>query len=375
MNIGKVLVTGGAGFIGSFVVDELIEKGMDVIVLDSLEEQVYFEQEKDSSGWPIYLNKKCTKILGHVGNLTKLRKALKDITHIIHLAGIVGVGQSMVEVTRYTRGNVLETAILLEELRKHSIQRLVVASSISIYGEGAYLTPDQRLVYPKHRSIEQLQRHEWELYLNGELLTPTNTSENKPLNPESVYAVNKQDQEALCMVMGKSLDIPTIALRFFNTYGPRQALSNPYTGVGAIFASRLLNNKPPLIFEDGRARRSFIHVTDVAKAVVMATLSNLDQEILNVGTHTFVTIEEVARTLAQVMRKDIEPEITNHFRVGDIRHCYADIQLINSKLGYEPTVTFANGAEDLAEWVIRQTAPDMFSLNMSMLRNNNLVIG
>jgi dTDP-L-rhamnose 4-epimerase len=265
----NILVTGGAGFIGSHLVDALVEKGHRVRILDSIVEQVHGREI------PEHLNKDAEFIRADVCDAEAVKKALEGIDAVYHEAAEVGVGQSMYEIVRYVKANDLGTAVLLEEMikRRDQFKKLVVASSMSIYGEGAYVCDgcDEK-VYPQLRSNAQLDAHEWELKCGecGGDLKPVGTTEEKPLFPTSVYAVSKQDQEQYCLSVGRAYKIPTVALRYFNVYGTRQALSNPYTGVCAIFSARLMNDERPVIFEDGRQSRDFVHVSDIVKANLLA---------------------------------------------------------------------------------------------------------
>jgi dTDP-L-rhamnose 4-epimerase len=371
----KILVTGGAGFIGSHLVDGLLEKGHNVRVLDALVPQVH----GTNPIWPTWLPKDIEKIQGDVRDPSIWPNILNDIDVIYHLAAEVGVGQSMYEMTRYMSANTLGTAILLEQLTlgKYPIQKLIVASSMSIYGEGAYSTNDGKYQYPPLRSMQQLAKKHWELFLDGpnEPLLPMPTAEDKPLNPTSVYAISKRDQEELCLTVGRAYNIPTIALRFFNVFGPRQALSNPYTGVVAIFSSRLLNKKPPLIFEDGLQSRDFVHVKDIVQALILAMDHfEANYEAINVGSGRRITILEIAETLAHVLNLSIEPQIVKQYRVGDIRHCFADIHKAQRLLEYQPSVKFEDGIINLIEWLNQQTAIDKIDAATSELVSRGLTI-
>ncbi|HEU5330982.1 MAG TPA: NAD-dependent epimerase/dehydratase family protein, partial [Thermomicrobiales bacterium] len=260
-------------------------------------------------------------------------------------------------------GNSLATAVLLESLLAHRdhLKKLVVASSMSIYGEGAYHCSTCGVVYPRIRPVEQLRRHEWELRCDKchQIATPIPTTEDKPHFPTSIYAVTKRDHEEMCLTFGLAYAIPTIALRFFNIYGPFQALSNPYTGVAAIFSSRLLNGKPPIIFEDGRQSRDFVHVSDIVQAVVQALRTEtVTNDVFNVGTGRPLSVLDVAVSLAHEMGIDIQPEVVAQFRAGDIRHCFADITRIRQVLGYEPQVQFEDGVRDLVTWIRSESAVD-----------------
>jgi len=370
----KVLVTGGAGFIGSHLVDRLISLGYEVRVFDSLEPQVHGKVDTP----PEYLSKKCHFIRGDLRDRERLGRALKGIEVIFHQAALVGVGQSMYEIKRYMEINSLGTANLLDILanEKHSTEKLIVASSMSIYGEGKYSCKACGLVYPKLRSREQLRRQEWEMVcpICGKPAKDLPTDEEKPLFPTSTYAISKRDQEELCLTMGWAYGIPTIALRYFNAYGPRQALSNPYTGMAAIFSSRILNNNPPLIFEDGHQSRDFIHVSDVVEANLLAMgKDEADYEVLNVGTGRASTVLDVAGLLAKKLNSSIHAEIVKKYRLGDIRHCYADTSKIKEKLGFEPRVRFEDGILGLAEWVRTQEATDQFEKSRRELEERSLI--
>jgi dTDP-L-rhamnose 4-epimerase len=349
----KVLVTGGSGFIGSHTIDCLLDHGHEIRILDALVPQVHGESRK----CPRYLASQAELVVGAVEDPPVVSRALEGIDSVIHLASAVGVGQSMYQIVDYCTTNVLGTATLLQAMvnSKRSFKSLIVASSMSAYGEGRYRAADGELANPKIRSEAQLIAGDWELRdSSGNLLQPTPTDEQKPLAPTSVYAINKKDQEEMCLCIGTAYGIPTTALRLFNVYGSRQALSNPYTGVAAIFCARLLNNRPPLIFEDGRQKRDFVHVRDVARAIVAAAENPVAGEAINVGSGEVVSVLEVAEALARAMRKDIEPKIIGKFRSGDIRHCFADISKAKNLLAWKPSVTFQCGVPELIEWVTFQ---------------------
>jgi dTDP-L-rhamnose 4-epimerase len=352
----RTLVTGGAGFIGSHLVSRLRELGREVVALDSLEEQVH------GSGPPEF-PAGVRFVAGDVGDAEAAERALEGVDEVVHLAAVVGVGQSMYEIERYVRSNTLATASFLERMvsRERRPRRLVVASSMSIYGEGRYECPQHGPVAPPPRDDEQLSAREWELRCPScdEELRAAPTGEDKPVAPTSVYAVTKRDHEELCLVCGAAYGIPTVALRFFNVYGPGQALSNPYTGVAAIFASRLLNGMPPLIFEDGRQSRDFIHVSDIVEGIVRALESeDAIGRAINLGTGVPTDVNAVAAELAAGLGVDIEPERSGLYRSGDVRHCYADTILARELLGFEARVPFAAGMSDLLGWLREQEAVD-----------------
>jgi dTDP-L-rhamnose 4-epimerase len=369
----NILVTGGAGFIGSHLVDALIERGHRVRVLDALVPQVHGEADA-----PQYLHPEAEFDRADVCDAGAVARSLEGVDVVYHEAAEVGVGQSMYEIRRYVGANDLGTAVLLESLvnSRGRVRKLVVASSMSIYGEGAYECEECGAAYPKLRPAAQLRDRRWEVECPdcGRELRAAPTSEDKPLFPTSVYAVTKQDQEQFCLVVGRAYDIPVVALRYFNVYGPRQALSNPYTGVCAIFSSRLLNDQAPVVFEDGRQARDFVHVSDIVQANLLALETDrADYQAVNVGTGRVTSINEVARLLAEGLGKDLRPEIVGKYREGDIRHCVADITRARTLLGYEPRVTLEEGIPELLGWVREQSATDQVGRATAELESRRLV--
>lgn len=363
----RILVTGGAGFIGSHLVDALIARGHAVRVLDRLEAQVHGQEAETPGFRPDYLHPDAELLVGDVSDRAALERALEGVSVVYHEAAAVGVGQSMYEIERYVARNTGATATLLDVLAnnrdKYPVERLLVASSMSIYGEGRYVLPGGVPFAPRLRPDAQLARQDWEMRgPHGEIARPLPTDEEKPLISTSVYALTKKDQEEYCLVVGGAYGIPTVALRYFNVYGTRQALSNPYTGVAAIFGSRLLNNNPPLLFEDGLQSRDFVHVSDIVRANVLALEADAGAvagQVFNVGTGRALNLLDVARILAEGLGvSNLRPEVTGKFRSGDIRHCFADITKIRATLGYEPTVRFEDGMGDLTAWMRTQTAED-----------------
>lgn len=375
-----VLITGGAGFIGSHLVDNLLARDYDVTVLDNLIDQVHGDEERGADGWPAYLDLRAKRVRANVLDDGVFESSLRGVTHVVHLAASVGVGQSMTNVVDYTRNNVMAAATMLQVLSQshHAVERIVVASSMSIYGEGAYRVPyTGKVVAPPLRGHAQLAARRWEVSMGGEELVPIPTTEEKPLKPASIYAINKRDHEEMFLVVGRALQIPTVALRLFNAYGSRQALSNPYTGVAAIFISRLLNNESPLIFEDGKQKRDFVHVQDVADA--FATVLDSDLQIwdaFNVGSGSAITVNEIARTLAKMLEKDIAPEILGRYRSGDIRHCFAEVSKIAKTFGFRPRRTFEAGMQELISWVERGTRSpaDRSEVTFRELERQKLVV-
>jgi dTDP-L-rhamnose 4-epimerase len=354
----RVLVTGGAGFVGSHLVDALLARGDTVRILDNLDPQVH----GPNRGLPAWVPADAEMIVGDMRDPDAVRRSLRDVQVVYHLAAAVGVGQSMYQIADYTATNTLGTAHLLQSLvdDRGDVERVVVASSMSIYGEGRYTRPDGREPLVGTRSGDQLKRHEWELAdADGTPLSPAPTDEQKPLDPTSIYALTKADQEKMVLQIGAAYGIPSVALRFFNIYGPRQALSNPYTGVAAIFSARLLNGESPLIYEDGEQRRDFVSVHDIVQALLLSAEEEAAAgKAFNVGSGRAVSVHEVAQTLARVLGSGVEPEVTGKYRVGDIRNCYADIGLAREVLGYEPKVTFEAGMEELVAWLQEQERPE-----------------
>ncbi|MDF1586120.1 NAD-dependent epimerase/dehydratase family protein [Marinimicrococcus flavescens] len=368
----RVLVTGGAGFIGSHLADLLLERGMEVRAFDSLAAQVHGEQ----AARPGYLTPEVELQTGDMRDPEAVRRALEDVDAVVHLAASVGVGQSMYAMADYVAVNELGTAVLLEAIAARPVQRLVVASSMSIYGEGLARAGDGRLVEPGERPLETLAQGRFELETEaGEPLEPVPTPESKHPQLSSVYALGKYNQERMALIFGRFYKVPTVALRFFNVFGTRQALSNPYTGVLAIFAARLLNGRAPMIFEDGRQRRDFVHVRDVARAIHAALTVPAAQGLsLNVGSGRSRTIQEVACALARAVgRSELQPEITGRYRAGDIRHCFADLAEARTALGFEPQEDFDEGLVELAGWLEGQVADDRVEQATRELASRGLV--
>lgn len=369
---GRVLITGGAGFIGSHLTDELLRHDYEVRILDNLSPQVH-----PGGQVPAYLSRDVELLIGDVRDEDAVAGAIKDVDAVVHLAAAVGVGQSMYEIAHYTSVNNMGTACLLQALVAKPVRRLVVASSMSIYGEGAYRDADGNVRYVEQRPLAQLRGGQWEIAdEEGRPLTPVPTPENKRPDSSSVYALSKFDQERLCLMVGQAYGMEAVALRLFNVFGPRQALSNPYTGVMAIFASRYLNQAPPLIYEDGRQRRDFVNVHDVAQAFRLALESaDAPGEVFNVGSGRSVTISEIAQEMGRILgRSGIVPEVTGKYRVGDIRHCFGDISHARQRLGYQPRVSFEDGLTELAAWLDGQVADNRVDAACSELRKKGLLV-
>jgi dTDP-L-rhamnose 4-epimerase len=348
----KVLITGGAGFIGSHLADKLIGEGHSVTVYDILDPQVHPDQKK-----PVYLNPNIDFIQADVRNIEKMEEVLKDIEVVYHLAAAVGVGQSMYQIDRFLDVNSGGTAKLLDFLvnKSHSVKKVIVASSNTIYGEGKCDCDHcKAIIKPQIRSKQQLEKNDWELHcpICNNYLIPKATDENTAPDCTSIYAMSKKNQEDMVLMIGKTYGLDTTAFRFFLVYGSRQALTNPYTGVCAIFSTNLLNGNPPLIYEDGNQSRDFVHVKDICQGLYLGMIRpEAKHEVFNIGSGEQITITDVARSVAKHINPEIKPQITQKFRPGDIRHCYADISKISQKLGYTPKYSFQDGIKEVISWV------------------------
>lgn len=364
----RVLVCGGAGFVGSHLCDELLAHNYEVVVLDNLDPQVHGGQWNDLRA-PQYLDSKVEFIQGDIRNQWSVQKALHGVDVVVHLAAKVGVGQSTYEMVGYTHANTCGTACLLEEIQRVKLRKLIVASSMSVYGEGECADDED-----PHRFPENFEKYGFDpCWPDGVPYQFVPTTEYKKISLQSIYALTKYDQERMCLLWGRAYNIPTIALRLFNVYGSRQSLSNPYTGVIAIFASRLLNNKPPIIFEDGQQRRDFVHVSDVVRGIRLALESDISDEVINIGSGQSWSVLEVAERLSNVLWKDIKPEITGQHRVGDIRHCFADITKARQLLGYAPQHGLDSGLMELLPWLKSQTPVDKFDEHHAELGERGLL--
>ena len=367
-----VLVTGGAGFVGSHLVDELVRQGERVRVLDNLDALAH------PGGVPTHLNREAELVEGDLCERATVDRALEGADRVFHLGGVVGNGESMVNVRRAVEHNAVGTATLLEAViqRRDRVRRLVAASSMVVYGEGSYRCLQHGLIHPPPRPTEQMRRRLWELRCPAcaEPATPEPTQEDAPLRPMSVYGITKRDQEELVLVLGRAYEIETVALRYLNVYGPRQALANPYTGVAAIFAARVLNGRSPLVFEDGGQLRDLVHVSDVVRATNAAMRAPAAPgHAINVATGARVSVLSLARQVARALGSDLALEVTAEYRAGDIRHCFADVSRARELLGFEARVTLGEGLPELAEWVTGQRAPDGGDEAVADLRARGLV--
>jgi dTDP-L-rhamnose 4-epimerase len=376
MSIRTILVTGGAGYIGSHLVDALVTRDYQVTVLDSLEPQVH-----RSGTWPSYVNARATYVRGDVRDRSVFEPLVLAADAVVHFGAAVSVGQSMYQVDRYVDVNTRGTALLLDILvnAKHHVEKVVVASSIGVYGEGAYRCASHGVVAPGIRPEEQLATRDWEQRcpVCREPVGSIPTPEDKALYRDNIYSMTKYHQEEMVLLIGKTYGIPSVAPRFFNVYGPRQSLSNPYAGVAAIWLSRLLNDRQPVVFEDGGQLRDFVSIHDVVDCLVlMIETSGADYLPVNVGSGEIVTILDIARMLNRILGKSIEPQITQTGRKFDIRHNTADIARARKTLGFRPKVALEDGFTELVEWA--ETTPDVatdfFDRALDELKQKGLLV-
>ena len=369
----KILVTGGAGFIGSYIVDKLVEEGHNVRIYDNLDPQVHPDSRK-----PKYINRNAEFIKGDVRDREGFKKAIKWIEVIFHEAACVGIGQSQYEIKQYSDVNIGGTANLFDILakEKHKVKKVMIAASMSSYGEGAYKCSKCGIVNFENRYEKDLKKKIWEPFCPNckKYLKAVPTSEGKIRNSFSIYALTKAVQEDMGAIFSRAYSFPVAALRYFNAYGPRQSLSNPYTGVCAIFISRLKNKKNPIVYEDGKQTRDFISVYDIARANVLAMESKITGfRNYNIGTGCPISIKDIAISLAKYMGVNIMPRIINKYRKGDIRHCYADSSKIERELGFRPKIDFAKGMKELIEWSKGINAKDRFSIMEKELLEKGLL--
>jgi dTDP-L-rhamnose 4-epimerase len=363
----KILVTGGAGFIGSNLVDTLIEKGHDVRILDNLEKPTH-------SIKPDYLNTKAEFIKGDVRDIGILEKSLENIEIIFNLAATGGFTDRIAD---YIESNSLGTSRILEVISRNNlpIKKIITASSVAVYGEGKYVCDEHGIIYPDMRSNSQMRTGKWDpLCSCGKSLNHLSTDEKKPINPGFPYALSKYDQERLVMIFGKRNEIPVTAIRYFLTYGPRQSLTNPYTGIVSMFSTLLLNNRPPVIYEDGMQTRDFIYVEDIVKANIIAMENKkTDYEVFNAGTGEPTTIIRIAKTLSEIYDKEIDPFTPGSFRPGDVRHIYADTKKIRS-FGFIPKTKLKKGLEKYKDWIeTKGNVKDFFTPMFEKLKKNGVV--
>jgi dTDP-L-rhamnose 4-epimerase len=369
----RVLVTGGAGFIGSFIVDRLVKKGHQVRILDNLDPQVH-----ENSIPPKYLNRQAEFVNGNVCDRQGFHNALKGIDIVFHMASCVGVSQSQYEIGKYTEVNCLGAALLWDIIvqEKLSVEKVILPSSMTCIGEGNSRCENCGIVKPRTRKETEVSPTFYSCRCPNcnNPVSPVATSSTCKLEPSSIYALSKKYQEELTLLLSRLYNIPAVVLRYFNVYGPRQSLSNPYTGVGAIFISRIKNGKNPVVYEDGLQTRDFISVHDVVEVNIAAMESNvLDYQVLNFGSGIPVTISDLAAKLIGLLKSDVQVEVSRKFRKGDIRHCFADKNEIEQKLNYRPQVSLEKGLLELAEWATDQQASDGFEKATSELRNKGII--
>lgn len=371
MKYKNILVTGGAGFVGSFLVDFLLEKGFRVRILDNLEDQVHKGIK------PKYLNKKAEFIKGDIKNTDILKKTIEKVDAVFHLAAAVGVSQSNYQIKKYVDSNVGGTGNLLDLLvnSKHQIKKIITISSMTGYGEGNYLCQKCGIVRPRLRDESQLKKKDWNLYCPNcaKVVEPISTDEQALDFPNSIYGFSKKAQQDLSLLVGKLYNIPTVVLRGFNIYGPRQSLSNPYTGVTAIFISRFKNNQQAIVFEDGLQTRDFVSVHDVVNAFILALEKDqANYQLFNIGSGKGTTILEIAQTLSKLLGKTELIRVNQEFRKNDIRHCFADISRAKKLLGWSPKVSLEEGLKELIEWSEGEKAEDRFTQAQKELEQKGL---
>lgn len=354
----KVLITGGAGFIGSNLALKLISKGYEVVLLDNLSRQIHGENYKESYTYRLIANK-CELIVGDVTNFEDWKRAIKGVDIIVHLAAETGTGQSMYEINKYIDVNISGTAKLLEVItnEKNQVKKLVIAASRAVYGEGKFQCDKHGIVYPEARKDEDMSRRDFEVKCpvcnqNVEMMP---TDEDSKLHPTSVYGHTKQSQEELCMIVGKSINLPIVAFRFQNVYGPGQSLKNPYTGILSIFSTRIKNGNDLNIFEDGLETRDFVYIEDITDSIILGIENdNANFQSFNVGSGEKIDVLTVANTLKEKYKANVNINVSGNYRLGDIRHNLGDLTKIRSLLGYEPKVKFTEGISNFVDWVEKQ---------------------
>jgi dTDP-L-rhamnose 4-epimerase len=374
----NILITGGAGFIGSNLSLKLLSKGYNVRVLDKLSEQIHGHEPELYS--PLYLSVKgkVEFVKGDIRNISDLSTALIGQDAVIHLAAETGTGQSMYEIKNYCDVNIGGTALLLDYLanQNHSVKKLIIASSRAIYGEGKYQCLDHGIVYPNERKLEDMSKNQYEClcpFCSNELILMA-TSEDSKIHPSSIYGITKQNQEQMIITMGQSLNIPSVSLRYQNVYGPGQSLSNPYTGILSIFSTQIKNGNDINIFEDGKESRDFVFIDDVVEATILALENDqVNYLSLNVGSGEPINVLTVAQELKRNFNSNININISGNFRLGDIRHNFADLEKSKSSLGYLPQTDFENGLKKFCDWVNNQSIMvDYYNSSIEELRMKGL---
>jgi dTDP-L-rhamnose 4-epimerase len=378
MNMKNILITGGAGFIGSNLALKLIEKGYKITVLDNLSKQIHGENPEETSPLFKSIKDQVTFIEGTVTSKEDWKKALENQHIIVHFAAETGTGQSMYCIEKYTEVNIQGTAIMLDLLAnsKNIVEKIVIASSRSIYGEGKYKHPDLGIVYPSHRKEKDMLAGNFELtYRDNEILELLSTDEESKIHPSSVYGITKQNQEQMIMTVCPTLGIAPIGFRYQNVYGPGQSLSNPYTGILSIFSTQIRNNNPIQIFEDGKETRDFVFIDDVVNATILGIEKDeANGNVYNVGTGVATNVLEVANSLIKAYNINVPVTVTGRFRLGDIRHNFADLTKIKKHLGFEPTVYFKEGIQKFSDWVLQQEIQeDNLSKSLEEMKKKGLL--
>jgi len=373
----NILISGGAGFIGSNLTKKLVSKGYNITILDNLSKQIHGKDQKSE----LYNSIKEISIfiLGDVCNEEDWKKSLKGQDAVIHLAAETGTGQSMYEISRYNDVNILGTSHLLDFLanNKNSVKKLIIASSRSIYGEGKYKCENHGVVYPNDRIVSNMMKGKFDLFCDacGSELNLMPTDENSKIHPSSIYGITKQQQEQMTLLMGKSLGIPAVALRYQNVYGPGQSLSNPYTGILSIFSTRMLNGNDIDIYEDGEESRDFVFIDDVVEATILALeKEEANHQIFNVGSGETTSVSQVANSLKKLYDSNVNISIGGSFRLGDIRHNYADLNKIKNLLGFTAKFDFQTGISRFADWVkTQEVKEDKYEQSLNELKNKGLI--
>jgi dTDP-L-rhamnose 4-epimerase len=375
--MNNILITGGAGFIGSNLTQKLVKKGFKVTILDNLSKQIHGKNQNST----LYSSIKdiATFIKGDVCNKSDWQKALRNQDAVIHLAAETGTGQSMYEISRYNEVNILGTTHLLDILanENHTIKKMIIASSRSIYGEGKYLCKNDGVVYPNQRQDIDMANGKFNLvcFKCNEPLQLLATDEHSKIHPSSIYGITKQHQEQMILLIGKSLNIPAVALRYQNVYGPGQSLNNPYTGILSIFSTRLLNGNGIDIYEDGQESRDFVFIEEVVSATILALeKKKANNQIFNVGSGIATSVSEVANLLKSLYNSDIKISVSGKYRLGDIRHNYADLSKIRSELGFSPKFDFISGITLFVNWVkTQEVMEDKYEISIQELESKGLI--
>lgn len=378
LKMKNILITGGAGFIGSNLALKLIQKGHKITVLDNLSPQIHGQNPDETS--PLYnsIKNEVKFINGTVTSREDWQEALQNQHIVVHYAAETGTGQSMYCIEKYTEVNIQGTAIMLDILANstHTIEKIVIASSRSIYGEGKYLHPKLGVVYPKHRNETDMLAGEFELkYHDNEVLQLVATDEESKIHPSSVYGITKQNQEQMIMTVCPTLGIAPVGFRYQNVYGPGQSLSNPYTGILSIFSTQIRNNNGIQIFEDGKETRDFVYIDDVVDSTVLGIeKTEANGHVFNVGTGVAIDVLTVANALIDAYQIQVPVTVTGRFRLGDIRHNFADLTKINSLLGFTPKIDFKTGIKNFTQWVLQQEIQeDKLSISLEEMKKKGLL--